>query len=382
MKPSKLLISFILINLLSTLAFGAFNTGVVVDPTTNYLVQWEIFNNDTIVFGVSANIKSWLGIGWHCQGCQSDKFMANADYVIMQFNDTTGQLSVTDEVSSPGPRGIPPIPDTSNSINGTNDIISFGGYQTQDSTIVYFTRKLVTGDKAGDRDLVIGTIDFIWAHGANGQNAFGYHGNGGNAGRLNINLDVESSSSGDNTPTQGPDYVDWHASLMCLSFGLLMPFGMFAARYLKQFTWWWPLHYIVQGTAFAMAIVGFIMAIVMMDGLDFSTVHSIFGIITLSLVLATVGLGVISHLLWKPTRKGTPIFPDMIHWIAGRLVFALSIAAIITGMKLHQVPTPLIICFSGLVGFFGIIIVWLEVYNRIYPQETFASHETKSLINT
>ncbi|KAF2075603.1 hypothetical protein CYY_003108 [Polysphondylium violaceum] len=377
MKISKFLLSFILVNLLSTLAFGAFNAGVVVDTASNFLVQWEIFNNDTIVFGISASMKTWVGIGWHCQGCQSDKFMANSDYVIAVFNDTTGQLSVGDYVSTPGPRGIPPIPDTS--LNGTNDIISFGGYQTPDSTFVYFTRKLVTGDKIGDRDLVIGEIDFIWAHGAAGSNSFGYHGQG-NAGRLNLNLDIESSST-DNTPTQGPDYVDWHASLMCISFGFLMPFGMFAARYLKNYTWWFPLHYIVQGTAFACALVGFIMAIVMMGGLDFSTTHSIFGIITLSLVLASVGLGVISHLLWKPTRTKTPIFPDIIHWVGGRLVFALSIAAIITGMKLHQVPTPLIICFAGLIGFYGIIVIWLEVYNRVYPQDTYASHETKSLIN-
>eukprot|EP01132_Coremiostelium_polycephalum_P011939 gene11939-14612_t len=343
---------------------GAFNEGVVVNEKNNFLVQWEL-NDDTISFQVSANINTWIAIGWHCSGCSSDGAMQNADYVIANYSN--GQVTVQDYVSSPGQYGSPPILDTT--ANGTYDLLSVGGFQTTDYSYFAFTRKLVTGDVNGDRDIVLPNLDLIWAHGT--SNTFDFHGVG-NAGRLTINL-----SSG-HTHT-GPDYVSWHAVFMCVAFAFCMPMGAFAAKYLKAFHWWFPLHIILQTSALILAIVAFILVLVMNKGLDFSTYHAIMGFITICLAVVAYGLGVTSHLMWNPNRRKIPFFPDITHWLNGRLVIIFSVAPIVSGMVLHQVPNALIITYGGLMGFYTIVVIWLEVYRKVYPQ--YSNPEVTPLLN-
>ncbi|KAM9982956.1 hypothetical protein ACTFIZ_007469 [Dictyostelium cf. discoideum] len=339
---------------------GQLQNSVILDQNSNYNLQWIIFN-ETITIQVSINKKAWIGLGWHCQGCQSDGPMENADYSIATF-DESGLGYVWDCYQANDPTSQP---QNDTVFKGAEDnIISFSAYQTDQYSIMIFTKKLSTGDTVGDHILVNGPVDFVWAHGQ--DNSFGFHGVG-NAGRTTVNLATGSTNS-------GPDYVNWHASLMLVAFGLLMPFSIFSARFLKVFHWWWPLHYVFNGLASVCALIGFIIAIVMLDGLDFSTIHSIFGIITLCLVLVSILFGALSHFLWKPTRVGTPIFPDMFHWFVGRCTFALSIAAIITGMVLHQVPTAVIIVFSGVIALYFGVIIFIEIYKKVYPNHVDFSH--------
>ncbi|EGC39611.1 hypothetical protein DICPUDRAFT_147581 [Dictyostelium purpureum] len=333
---------------------------VVLNEASGYNLQWVIFNNDTITFQVSVNKNAWVALGWHCKGCSSDGAMENADYNIATF-DSNGNGVVWDCVNPDGT----PMNDTDAGF--TNDIISYSAYQTSGYSIMIFSKKLSTGDKGGDRILYDGPTDFIWAHGE--SNGFGDHGVG-NSGRVTVDL-----SKGQIVASEGIDYVDWHASFMCVAFGLLMPFSIFSARFLKVFMWWWPIHYVCNGLASICAIIGFGMALKMVGGFDFSTTHSIFGIITLCLVVVSILFGVLSHFLWKPTREKTPIFPDILHWFIGRITFALSIASIITGMVLRQVPTPVIIVFSGIIGFYFSIVALIEIYKKVYPNYLDTSHE-------
>ncbi|KAK5582604.1 hypothetical protein RB653_004189 [Dictyostelium firmibasis] len=355
----KSIVFFIVLSSIFLVGVDAqFQNSVILDQASNYNLQWIIFN-DTVTFQVSINKKAWIGLGWHCQGCADSDPMANADYNIATFDDN-GKGYVWDCLNDPTTQ-----PQNDTFFAGAEDnIISFSGYQTDQYSIMMFSKKLSTGDTIGDRILVEAPTDFIWAHGT--DNSFAYHGVG-NAGRITVNLKTGELKT-------GPDYVNWHASLMLVAFGLLMPFSIFSARFLKVFHWWWPLHYVFNGLASVCALIGFIIAIVMLDGLDFSTLHSIFGIITLSLVLVSILFGALSHFLWKPTRVGTPIFPDMFHWFVGRCTFALSIAAIITGMVLHQVPNAVIIVFSGVIGLYFGVVVFIEIYKRVYPNHVDFSH--------
>ncbi|KYQ88228.1 cytochrome b561 / ferric reductase transmembrane domain-containing protein [Tieghemostelium lacteum] len=365
MYINKVLILSVIITILSLFNHcdAGLNAGIVVDPTTNFIVQWEILN-DTIVFAASANVNSWLGIGWHCPTCSSDSPMQHADFAVATFNGS--QVTVTDMTSSPG-KGPPPIPDITVP-GGKDNIISYGGYQTENFSYFIFSKLLNTGDTAADNiiDLNNPNLYFIWAHGT--SNTFAKHG-AGNAGFLNVNLQASSSSQDSSGGPQPPDYVSWHASLMFLAFGVLMPFGIFAGRFLKGYDWWFPLHYILQGTAFLCALSGLGLIIAFVDGFDFSTIHSIFGIITLSSILLAVGVGITSHLMWKPNRTKTPIFPDVVHHWGGRIVYFMGFATIITGMVLHQIPTASIIVFSGFTALLIGIFIFIEIYKRKYPQK-------------
>eukprot|EP01133_Synstelium_polycarpum_P001108 gene1108-1265_t len=346
---------------------GQLDNLIVLDPAVNMQISWEILNNDTITFMVSANTQGWLGMGFHRSGFPSEKPMQNVDFYVALFENSTA--TVYDCYSNP--KGMMPLNDTSSAINGTYDIISFSGYQTPDHSMMIFTRKLDTGDVIGDHIIEVGPLDLVWAHGE--SNTFAFHGQG-NSGRVLINL-LEVTQPVNN----GPGWINYHAGFMSLAFGILMPIGLFVARYMKDYTWWFPLHLILQITAFIFSIIGVSMAIKMMQGISFATNHAILGLTTLIMMLLSTILGATSHLRYDPDRSKTPVFPDIVHWISGRLTILFGFVTIILGMVLHQVPNGIIVCFGILIGFYFTIIVWLEVYKRVYQKQTSGYHH--GLIN-
>lgn len=62
-----------------------------------------------------------------------------------------------------------------------------------------------------------------------------------------------------------------------------------------------------------LAISGFVVALVMVDGSHFTNVHSWFGITTLSFSIIAPSLGLVAHLVYDETRESVPIWPDQIH---------------------------------------------------------------------
>ncbi|GAM22139.1 hypothetical protein SAMD00019534_053140 [Acytostelium subglobosum LB1] len=289
--------------------------------------------------------------------------MVDADFVIATFDGPNNNVTVTDMVSKPG-GGPPPTPDTSILVNGTDDILSYSGYQTSDYSFFIFTRKLVTGDLAGDRDIVVGSagLDLIWAHGTDNQ--FGFHGQG-NAGRVTVQL------SGGSGSTSSPQWYGYHVGFMFFTFGVLMPFGIFIARFLKKsHMWWFPLHILVQCTGLVFSIIGIAMALKMVGGVSMATNHAKLGVTTLVLFFVSIILGSTSHFMWKPTRTSTPIFPDIIHWIGGRLTLVFGFVTIILGMVLVQAPQGIIVVFGLTFAFYIIIFLFIEWYQWYYADHS------------
>ncbi|GAM16901.1 hypothetical protein SAMD00019534_000760, partial [Acytostelium subglobosum LB1] len=362
MRHSTIIMSIVMVSLIS-ITYAALTDPIVLDPLTGLQIQWELMN-DTITFAVSANVASWLGIGWHTYNDNQPKAMVGVDFAVATFEPT---VTVTDMVSTPG-GGPPPIPDTSIKVNGTNDILSFSGYQTADYSFFIFTRKLVTGDVHGDNDIVVGPagLDLVWAHGEN--NTFAFHGIG-HAGRVKLDLVAHTAENDLEV------FIGYHIGFMFFTFGVIMPFGIFIARFLRQsHAWWFPVHMITLFTGVVFSIIGLGMAIKHCGGLEMSSNHAIMGITTLVLFFVTVIMGSTSHLMYDPNRTKTPLFPDIIHHFGGRITQIFGFVTIILGMLLYGVPQGIIVVFGFLFAFYIIIFLFIEWYQWRFPHSQQVYH--------
>ncbi|KAK5575500.1 hypothetical protein RB653_006633 [Dictyostelium firmibasis] len=250
-------------------------------------------------------------------------------------------------------------------VGGTNDILTSYGYQTSDYTYIKFTRKLVTGDLIGDRDLFVDgrMTNFIWAKGSS-QNLT-YHGQN-NRGEISIDLSGKVSTKINDSKEV---YLYWHIALMLGSFLILMPFGIFVARYMRHYHYWFPLHYLLLGSAFTFSIVAFILAFMMTSDRKFSAdvLHAWFGLFTIILMCIVVIGGVMSHLMWKPDRKKTPIFPDIIHAFLARFTYLLALVSIWSGLNTFSIPKEFSIVLGLVISLFFGLVIFLEIYKKRYP---------------
>ncbi|KAF2077300.1 hypothetical protein CYY_001425 [Polysphondylium violaceum] len=356
--------SIILICIACNFINADFSHQVTLDQNSNFRLSWDIVNNDFIVFRVEANVKTWIGIGWYCTGCTGSKMaMMNADFTIGQFN-SSGFLSVHDMVNGQYEPGQP-VDDTTR--GGTYDILSSSGYQIDGYSVMIFSKKLNTGDTRDHSIDPSQPFNMLWAYGPVQNNNLDEHPRT-QAGQVTI--DLLGNENKVIVVDSGNNLLRWHGSFMLIAFGVLMPMAIFTARYLKSYTWWFPLHMFLQTFAFIFMIVAFGLVIKHLDGLPLKSGHGIIGLILVILTFIAMILGGVSHLLWKKDRKTTPLFPDIIHHYQGRLVFLLSVAVIITGIiKYNSVPisNPFVICFSILIGLYISIVVYLEVVEKLNP---------------
>jgi hypothetical protein len=100
--------------------------------------------------------------GWVALGIQPGSTMENADMVFGFVKD--GEATVYDLFST-GPYG-PHLVDTE--IGGTNDILDFGGSESDGITRIEFKRALNTGDDY-DNQLLKGANKIIWAYGSDDE---------------------------------------------------------------------------------------------------------------------------------------------------------------------------------------------------------------------
>eukprot|EP01112_Ceratiomyxa_fruticulosa_P003118 TRINITY_DN13509_c0_g1_i1.p1 TRINITY_DN13509_c0_g1~~TRINITY_DN13509_c0_g1_i1.p1 ORF type:complete len:376 (-),score=67.31 TRINITY_DN13509_c0_g1_i1:128-1255(-) len=357
MRISRALLSFSLLLSLSCLIHAQTAQPMfqsqVVEPTYQFTISWAIEEPD-IILTASAQCNCWIAIGWHREG-SSDTKMTNADIVVATF-DEMGSATVTNYWAI---TTHPPSP------NPTPAVLQGSGYQMNGYSFLQFRRPLVTNSTTTNNDInVNGTTNFIWAHGntaSSDANQFNYHGHTDtNRGEVDIDLATGVVT----IPKQKSTWLaQWHGTLMTFAFGFCLSFGVFSARYLKYYYWWFPLHIITQVSGTLCAIAAFILAFIMSEGNHFKTIHSFFGISVLSLAVLSCVLGATSHFMYNPHRSKIPVFPDQLHWWVARLCVAASYASIILGMRQLGVPIQLVYVFSGLVAFYIIIYIYLDIYS-------------------
>lgn len=338
-----------------------------------FIFEWTI-EDGFIIAKMTAPAVAWVGFGWHCQGCDSDIQMANVDFVIGLFNNNGTFLSASDRASKPGTTTGQPVLDTA--IGGVENVVGLSGTQTASQTSVTWQRALNTSDTIADH--VISTdaptrILYAWGQ----SNSFGPH--GPNAFQATLNFGDGSTQAG----SKSLGYLRyWHGALMFFAYGVFMPLGIFVARYLKHFDWWFPVHWGLMTLALCMVIAALILIILALasSGSKLADPHEILGMITVLFTALAPVLGVIAHCMWNPNRDAPPLFPDQLHWWAGRLTVLLGWANIVLGLATSSAPTAFSWVAGGCFIVFLVTILFIEVYRIIYPRAHSLSEEEAYLL--
>ena len=178
------------------------------------------------------------------------------------------------------------------------------------------------------------------------SNTFGYHRS--NRGQVSLyfgpndaclNNSNSHNCTGTKPPAKNLSYLRaWHGSLMLFAFGFMFTMAIFVARYLKGHSWWFPLHWGLVLTATAMITAAFIIIAIEVGSEQFAMAHGRLGLATVIMTYLTVFLGVYCHFSWNPDRKGPPIWPDQVHWWAGRITLVMAYVNIVLGTVMPDFP--------------------------------------------
>ncbi|XP_011069702.1 cytochrome b561, DM13 and DOMON domain-containing protein At5g54830 [Sesamum indicum] len=128
-----------------------------------------------------------------------------------------------------------------------------------------------------------------------------------------------------------------HGFMMFLAWGILLPGGILAARYLKHVKDdnWFRIHVYLQYSGLAIVFLGFLFAVAELRGLTFDSVHVKFGMLA---ILLAVAQPVNAYLRPKKPANGeetskTRLIWEYTHIIIGRCAIVVGVAALISGMK-------------------------------------------------
>jgi len=118
----------------------------------DFTLYWSI-DEEYLYMAMKASTEGYVSIGF-----DPSEQMKDADMVFGYFKE--GQATVLDLYSTGNFGPHPPDEE----LGGTDDIIEFGGDESNGYTIIEFKRLLVTGDEY-DKDISKGTLSVIWAFG-------------------------------------------------------------------------------------------------------------------------------------------------------------------------------------------------------------------------
>ncbi|XP_071723475.1 cytochrome b561, DM13 and DOMON domain-containing protein At5g54830 [Rutidosis leptorrhynchoides] len=170
-----------------------------------------------------------------------------------------------------------------------------------------------------------------------------------------------------------------HGFMMFLAWGILLPGGILAARYLKHLKGdgWYQIHVYLQYSGLAICLLGFLFAVAEIRGFSLSTLHVKFGIT--AIVLACLQPVNASLRPKKPSNlseiSSKRVVWEYCHTIVGRCAAVAGIVALFTGMKhlgdrydgedVQELSLALAIWFLLL----ALIIVYLEYRERRQRRE-------------
>uniref|UniRef100_A0A6M2F461 Cytochrome b561 domain-containing protein n=1 Tax=Populus davidiana TaxID=266767 RepID=A0A6M2F461_9ROSI len=165
-----------------------------------------------------------------------------------------------------------------------------------------------------------------------------------------------------------------HGFMMFLSWGILLPGGILAARYLKHVKGdsWYQIHVSLQYSGLAILLLGLLFAVAELRGLNISSVHVKFGLAAIFLACVQP---VNATMRPKKSANGEEVSSkrrlwEYFHVIVGRSAIIVGIAALFSGMKhlgdrygdenVHGYIWALILWF--VIG--TMIVVYLEYHEK------------------
>ncbi|MGL4495945.1 MAG: cytochrome b561 domain-containing protein, partial [Beijerinckiaceae bacterium] len=160
-----------------------------------------------------------------------------------------------------------------------------------------------------------------------------------------------------------PALVAWHARIMTLAWGILVPCGILSARFLKLWpgqTWperldhpgWWHLHRALQYCAGVLTVAGLALALFRPSGAGATSSHALLGWSVISFCAVQFASA------WLRGSKGGPTSPaadgswrgdhydmtrrrvlfEYLHKYGGYLAVLLAASAIVSGLWQANVP--------------------------------------------
>ncbi|KAG9456282.1 hypothetical protein H6P81_000790 [Aristolochia fimbriata] len=128
-----------------------------------------------------------------------------------------------------------------------------------------------------------------------------------------------------------------HGFMMFVAWGILLPSGILAARYLKHVKgdWWFQTHVYLQYSGLSIVLLGVLFAAAELRGFSITSTHVKFGITAITLACMQA---LNAYLRPKRPANGEDsssrrVVWEYLHAISGRCAIAVGIAAQFTGMK-------------------------------------------------
>lgn len=286
-----------------------------------------------VLIVIRGQTSGWVGIGW---GNQAN--MRNADMIVSSVDQATNVTTMTDRNTfGEVVNSKPPSDGTSN-----QNFVLLWGYFQGGSSYFSFKRPFVTGDTAGDLD-ILGTVYMLWALGGDGDiivnDNFNQHPIPGTV--VSITWNATTTPQQVNT-ARNFSLIAVHAGLEIFGLAFLLVLGHAIPAALKKALGgkkiWLPLHIVAQLAGTSLMFAGLGLAIAFLDDDPTGTEpdktgHDIVAYITLALVGLAVIFGTTKAFLKKDgVSKNTNKIIEWIHAGLGYLTIILGFVSIWLGM--------------------------------------------------
>jgi len=254
-------------------------------------------------------------------------------------------------------------PDTDPSVGGKNNILGFNGNGDNGRTQLLWKRKLDTGDKQGDIVIGKGDINVAWAYNLNQPGPVLNKHDAKGGGSINFFTGGSSIFSVANLKKT-------HGSLMFIAWCLIIPFGSFVARYLKNKGWWFNVHRGFNTLAMLLMVIAFILAVKFTVAQHFGTWHKGIGIVVMILGFAQPFIGTLAD-LWFDIKRitdsntSTPVYPDTVHMILGYGTWLLALANILLGLTAYGAAIGVTVVYIFFAGTIVSILFGYFAYKQI-----------------
>jgi len=278
-------------------------------------------------------------VTWFAFGVGFQPGMVGTDAIVFEPGRPAGQQINQYTLSAKSDAGVSMVPASQATITSASWTTAEDG-----AAVVTVTRPLAEGSYPGSRSIPSdGPVWIAWAHGgqSGSPSVLGQH-TEANRGSGWLNF-----ATGLYKPTTESVYTLrlTHGALMFIAWGVLVPLGIFAARFTKarmphtgSNPFWFTAHRVLQGCAFALFTIALVLAIVMVfPGYHFRQAHSIIGLITMLLGLLQPILAFVRPAAAPPGYVEAPMRRawQSAHRGMGYLSALLAVPAIFLGLRIY-----------------------------------------------
>lgn len=249
-----------------------------VTLTKGLTFKWELTDDDT---AIEAELvyegTAWVAFGWNADGK-----MVGAEAIVGKPADTTDKVAQYHMVGKSDKNDVKK--------DAQQDLVSSSLVQSGGKTTLKFKRKLNTGDSEDKVLTADADTTCVYAYGS--SNTFACH-----AARGSIDINLATGEA----KTSVSAMVVLHGASMTLAWGILAQWGVAMVRFHPsrkeaapadgKVATWFTLHRNLQAAAVGFALLGFVLAVVMVGtGPHFRGLHEIVGlVVTILAVLQPIG---------------------------------------------------------------------------------------------